>query len=104
MVPQKRPALTTQLSGAVEIGAKAVVVVVVVVVLVVVVIDVIVVVVVVAGEGVEVVRDAVAGGEAVVVGTGGVIPPLGVRYQFATGSWRHSPAVTPVQPLALMRS
>jgi len=24
----------------------------------------------------------------------------GVRYQFVSGSWRHSPAVTPFQPLA----
>lgn len=26
--------------------------------------------------------------------------PPGVRYQFVSGSWRHSPAVTPFQPLA----
>ena len=29
--------------------------------------------------------------------------PLGVRYQFAWGSPRHSPAVTPFQPFCLMR-
>ena len=92
-MPQKRPALTTQVSGAVEMGAEAVVVVVVVI------IDVVVVVVVVVpGAGVGVV------GEVVLIEAGGIAPPAGVRYQFATGSWRHSPAVTPVQPLALMRS
>ena len=31
-------------------------------------------------------------------------PLSGVLYQFATGSLRHSPAVTPFQPFALMRS
>lgn len=30
--------------------------------------------------------------------------PPGVRYQLVIGSWRHSPAVTPFQPLALIRS
>ena len=94
-MPQKRPALTTQVSGAVEMGAEAVVVVVVVIIDVVVVV---VVVVVVPGAGVGVV------GEVVLIEAGGIAPPAGVRYQFATGSWRHSPAVTPVQPLALMRS
>ena len=33
-----------------------------------------------------------------------VDPLSGVLYQFATGSLRHSPAVTPFQPFALMKS
>ena len=30
-------------------------------------------------------------------------PPPGVRYQLASGSAKHSPAVTPFQPLALIK-
>ena len=32
-----------------------------------------------------------------------VVPPPGTRYQFAWGSLRHSPAVTPFQPLDWIR-
>lgn len=33
----------------------------------------------------------------------GAAPPPGRRYQLATGSCRHSPAVTPLHPFCLMR-
>lgn len=39
--------------------------------------------------------------EVVVRGT--AAPPPGTRYQFASGSLRQVPAVTPFQPLAAMR-
>ena len=32
-----------------------------------------------------------------------MVPPPGTRYQFAWGSLRHSPAVTPFQPLDWIR-
>ena len=50
--------------------------------------------------GVSVELDVDVGGanEASVVEVATARP--GVRYQFISGSWRHSPAVTPFQPLA----
>lgn len=41
--------------------------------------------------------------ELLVVLTGATAPLPGTRYQFASGSFKHSPAVTPFHPLAWMR-
>ena len=93
MVPQKLPALTTQVGAVVGTAIE---------------VDGVLEVLVTGGvvvAGLLVVVGVVIGLLLVEVGAldDVAVLPAGVRYQFSCGSPRHSPAVTPFQPLAWMR-